>query len=364
MTVKINHKDLSDQYSGVPFFLKTERKGKTKGMCPYCNTTMTKKVEIGEKFTVYRCWNKDCSEKGVTFALIHDYMFNEYKFSVLCKLCKKPFMRDLCIADDRTIYLYFRCNSKFCERSLEPYVYNLTMGRWELPIPEFKTNTSEYIWNPDRVEAGIEEIHPWKPVSLCEVEKVPLLDLDDNAYQLFLDHHHHKVAVLVDVPNWVRMLERYTGSNIKESLQKTEDFVKRLIIERFDKTAECIVRYFSVPEKDLMWANHLFSERCREKINQEFFHLLEVPKLDHDEVGLSDIDNYLIVNAMMLIGNCDIQGLIIVSSDKDYLPVMLSAKKKGIPACVLGVIIPEIYTRYGIQTEWYVDIASRVGIEE
>jgi len=359
MGTNINDAHPPDHRSGISFLLKTEMRDKKKGMCLHCNTTMTKKMEINENFIVYRCWNKKCPKKGVSFAVINKHLFNEYKFNAFCLACNKPMMRDLVVEKDGTAYLFFRCNSKFCERSIEPYIYNLTLERWEGTIPIFESDKSKFLWTPKRIELVTKKIEPWKPKSICKIGKVPILDLTEDKYTEFINHHNNKVAVLVDVPNWVRTIDTYMQGNINEALHKTENFVKCVIAEKIDKDAECIVRYFSVPENDLMWANHVFSQRCKNHINKEFFHLLEIEKYTNNEAGFSDIDNYLIVNAMTLIESCELKGLVIVSSDKDYLPVMLSAKRKNIHTCVLGVKIPKIYSDHGIDTAWYIDVVNR-----
>ena len=65
--------------------------------------------------------------------------------------------------------------------------------------------------------------------------------------------------------------------------------------------------------------------------------------------GYSDIDNYLIANGVEILERRTIKGFIIVSSDKDYLPVMRIANYKKVRARILGINTPEIYEQYQIE---------------
>ncbi|MBA7523792.1 hypothetical protein ES705_15926 [subsurface metagenome] len=112
----------------------------------------------------------------------------------------------------------------------------------------------------------------------------------------------------------------------------------------FHTTSDYIIRYFSKPDKDLQIPNKIFMDFCIEYPEQEFFHLLKVPK----RAGYSDIDNYLIANGVEILERCDIKGFVIVSSDKDYLPVMIIASYKKVKSRILGINTPEIYEKYEI----------------
>jgi hypothetical protein len=76
----------------------------------------------------------------------------------------------------------------------------------------------------------------------------------------------------------------------------------------------------------------------------EFFHLLKIEKAGH----YSDIDNYIIANSVEILEKCELKGFVIVSSDKDYLPVMRIANFKGVKSRILGINTPEIYEEYKI----------------
>ena len=64
--------------------------------------------------------------------------------------------------------------------------------------------------------------------------------------------------------------------------------------------------------------------------------------------GYSDIDNYLIANGVEILERCTPRGFIIVSSDKDYLPVMRIAQYRDIKSYIMGMKPPQIYEKYNI----------------
>ncbi|KKM74701.1 hypothetical protein LCGC14_1397650, partial [marine sediment metagenome] len=90
--------------------------------------------------------------------------------------------------------------------------------------------------------------------------------------------------------------------------------------------------------------NNIIINLCSKNSNKEIFHLLKVPKGG----GYSDIDNYLIANGVEILERCEIRGFVIVSSDKDYLPVMRIASYKRIKSRIIGINTPEIYEKYSI----------------
>ena len=54
--------------------------------------------------------------------------------------------------------------------------------------------------------------------------------------------------------------------------------------------------------------------------------------------GYSDIDNYLIANSVEILERCEIRGFVIISSDKDYLPVLRIAIHKKVKTRIIGII--------------------------
>ncbi|GAG86335.1 unnamed protein product, partial [marine sediment metagenome] len=50
-----------------------------------------------------------------------------------------------------------------------------------------------------------------------------------------------------------------------------------------------------------------------------------------------------------ILERCEIRGFVIVSSDKDYLPVMRIASYKNVKSRILGINTPEIYEKYNIE---------------
>ena len=83
MVISVDDSDISVIKNGHLFFLKTEIRKNNKGMCPYCKTTRTIKVEVTDFYTVYKCWNKECDRKDSSFAIIENYLHNEYKFNIM-----------------------------------------------------------------------------------------------------------------------------------------------------------------------------------------------------------------------------------------------------------------------------------------
>ena len=59
--------------------------------------------------------------------------------------------------------------------------------------------------------------------------------------------------------------------------------------------------------------------------------------------------NYLIANGVEILERCNLRGFVIVSSDKDYLPVMRIATFKKVRKYIYGLNTADIYQRYGIE---------------
>jgi len=57
----------------------------------------------------------------------------------------------------------------------------------------------------------------------------------------------------------------------------------------------------------------------------------------------------IFLNAVEILEQCQIKEFTIVSSDKDYLPVMKIARYKNIKSYILGINQYEIYQKYGIK---------------
>jgi len=177
------------------------------------------------------------------------------------------------------------------------------------------------------------------------IEDIPLLTMTSAEYGDFLNFHQDKVVILVDLPNFIRTLRDLYPHNFEDVLRKAHDFMLQYIENSFHTSNDYIIRYFSKPAKDLEIPNNIIINLCSKNPDKEIFHLLKVLK----GVGYSDIDNYLIANAVEILERCKIRGFIIVSSDKDYLPVMRIASYKNIKSRIIGINTPEIYEKYNIQ---------------
>ncbi|HEC39780.1 hypothetical protein LCGC14_0525620 [marine sediment metagenome] len=180
--------------------------------------------------------------------------------------------------------------------------------------------------------------------STYEIEDIPLLTMNSGEYSSFLDRHQQKVVVLVDLPNFIRTMRGLFPYNFEDVLKRAQDRVLEYIENSFHTSKGYIIRYFSKPAKDLEIPNNIIINFCSKNSNREIFHLLIVPKGG----GYSDIDNYLIANGVEILERCEIRGFVIVSSDKDYLPVMRIASYKKIKSRILGINTSEIYEKYNI----------------
>jgi len=96
------------------------------------------------------------------------------------------------------------------------------------------------------------------------------------------------------VPNFIRTLYKIYPFNFDKILEKAHELLIQFIEEVFILTKEYIIRYFSKPDEDLDMSNQILAMFCSKNSNSEFFHLLRIQK----GPNLSDIDNYLIANAV------------------------------------------------------------------
>ena len=335
--------------------------------CPYCSKTQLKKLNSNNFYNKYQCWNKNCEYKDVPFVVLNVYIQNEDYFDDVCDVCQEHYQREFIIDNNGNILLYFRCNEKLCESSIEPYCYNIRCGNWEGKSPRFileNEPSTLTCLKPVRIKKSIEIIQkiekqktdPIESVSnefqeqriydyAYKIEDIPLLSMNDFEYSNFLEHHQNKVIVLVDMPNFIRTLRAFYRSNFEDVLKEAHKLLLEYIENSFHTSSDYIIRYFSKPDKDLEIPNKIIINFCTNNHNNEYFHLLKVLK----GAGYSDIDNYLITNGVEILERCEIKGFVIVSSDKDYLPVMRVASHKKVKARILGINTPEIYERYSIE---------------
>jgi hypothetical protein len=332
--------------------------------CPYCYKTQIKRLNKSKFYNKYSCWNKECKYKGIPFGVLNFKLKNEENFDSFCEVCQEPFIRKLKVSEKGSAQLIFKCNGKLCETESNPHVYNLNSEIWEGNIPKFRVYEEEFeLQNDLDVQAkkkisAIEEISLNKDLKESELslklkhmkkaeidETIPLLTMNSEEYDSFLQIHNNKVVVLVDLPNFVRTMRQYHSSRFIEVLKKSHKLLIKSIQNLFNTEKEYIIRYFSKPDDDLSSSNNLVINFCKANPNLEYYHLLKLGKAG----GFSDIDNYLIANGVEIIEKCSLRGFIIVSSDKDYLPVMRIAKYRGIKSYIMGINTPQIYEQYQIE---------------
>jgi len=332
--------------------------------CPFCGKTQLKKLNSNELYNKYHCWNKDCEKNNVPFVVLNKYIQEEDLFSGVCESCQQPLHREFSVGDNHAILIFFRCNSKMCESNMEPYCYNLTKQAWQGKKPKFILYDDLELENkPNLIKKEIlsnsegfkkEKIQVLSPhiVDASEppkvfhkIEDIPLLTMDNKEFTEFLEKHQNKVIVLVDVPNFVRTLRGVFPRKSEDVLRKAHHLLLEYIENSFHTSKDYIIRYFSKPAEDLDSPNKIIIEFCMNNSEKEYFHLLKIPK----GANYSDIDNYLIANGVEILERCKIKGFIIVSSDKDYLPVMRIASYKKIKARIVGINMPEIYEEYKIE---------------
>ncbi len=335
--------------------------------CPYCSKIQLKKLDSNKVYNKYQCWNKNCEYKDVPFVVLNLYIQNEDYFDDICDICQQHYHREFIVDNNGNILLYFRCNEKLCESNIEPYCYNIRKENWEGKSPKFtlldETSNSSSL-KPPRIEKSteiIEKIEEQKndPIEFVskefleqriydyayKIEDIPLLSMDDLEYSNFLEHHQDKVVVLVDMPNFIRTLRDYYRRNFEDALKRAHQLLLEYIEKSFYTSSNYIIRYFSKPDKDLQIPNKIIINFCTENQDKEYFHLFKILK----GARYSDIDNYLIANGVEILERCNIKGFVIVSSDKDYLPVMRIASYKNVKSRIVGINTPEIYEKYNIE---------------
>jgi len=351
--------------------------------CPFCKEMQFKRKKPPQTnlFTEYQCYNKKCPKKGESFVTINNVIQDEAFFSKECESCGKPYDRDFKQDKNSNFLLIFKCNSKMCGTYLDPYIYNLSRDKWESRKPKMEIHeeiidSKKYKLQQDKLKVKSKKIKiqkvekiekekyakeieiEVKPETLfknkndigtkkifCNLGEMPLLTMSNDNYSAFLSHHNNKPVVLVDVPNFIRTLRKIYPFNFDKILKKAHELLIQFIEEVFIPTKGYIIRYFSKPDDDLDMSNQILAKYCSKNSDSEFFHLLKIPK----GPNLSDIDNYLIANAVEILERCQIKGFTVVSSDKDYLPVMKIASYKNIKSYILGVNQSEIYQKYGIK---------------
>ena len=337
---------------------------KKRVFCPFCFKAQLKKLESNDFYIKYHCWNKNCGKRENPFIVLKDYIQDEDIFEDICDTCQEPLHRELKIDENQNILLIFKCNSKLCETNLEPYCYNYCNKEWEGNPP--RVIVYEDMLDSNKLDIEVKE----KSIKKNEVEKekfleslsissqeqenqevfykieeIPLLTMNNVEYSKFLEHHQNKVVCLVDVPNFIRTLRALFPRNFEDVLKKAHKLLLEYIENSFHTSSDYIIRYFSKPDKDLEIPNNIIINFCSDNTNKEIFHLLKVLK----GAGYSDIDNYLIANGVEILERCTIRGFVIVSSDKDYLPVMRIASYKNIKSRIVGINTPEIYEKYNIE---------------
>ncbi|MHA1763983.1 MAG: NYN domain-containing protein [Promethearchaeota archaeon] len=273
--------------------------------------------------------------------------------------------------------MLFRCEKKFCGTNNNPFIYDLRKRIWKGQVPRFivfedqlkqadhskstlfgeksalenkKATPHQKVKHEkhkDRVEVKINRKigkNSNQKARKARTRRISLLTMDKMEFENYLHSHEEKIVILVDVPNFIRTLRNLYSNNFLEILRKAHDLLLNFIETYFHSKKGYVIHYYSKPDPDLAEANVLLEDTCCEKSNSEFFHLLEIEKSGH----FSDIDNYLIVNAMAILERCTLKGFAIVSSDKDYLPVMKIASFKDFKSCILGINTSDIYEKHAI----------------
>lgn len=360
------------------FLLKSEIKANKNNFCPTCFKTQIKKLDKKASYNKYKCWNKDCKDKNEPFIIINDYIVHEDAFNLTCESCHDHLTREIKIQDDdieENIVLTFKCMNKMCEIDFEVFQYNLSKNHWEGKTPKLRLyedqiinienkgqtknksqDESVTIKKPEGPEFKSDKI-PIKDIANVDrmyntyevintnshVEDMPLLTMNAEDYEKFLSFHNNKVVVLIDVPNFVRGLREQHKKDFINIVKKAHDLLVKSISNLYTAD-EFIIRYFSNPDIDLKPSNDIIMDYCRKNQNTEFLHLLRMMK----GRGFSDIDNYIIANSIEILERCHIKGFMIVSSDKDYLPVMRIASYKNVKSYIMGTNTSTIYEQYDI----------------
>ncbi len=345
------------------FILRSEIEAKGNNFCPRCYKTQIKRLDKSEFYNKYSCWNKDCDFRNTPFAILNHKIEREDEFDPYCDNCREPFIRELNIVDDGITYLIFKCTGKLCETESNPYKYNLVSNNWEGNLPEIKiydeilevdrypeedVKTNIIPRNEKTSLFGLKNSTSTlvsKSTRVYEIsEDIPLLTMSSEEYDSFLKIHNQKVVVLVDLPNFIRTMREHHPNRFEEVIKKSHQLLLKSIKNLFNTSDEYIIRYFSKPDDDLKSSNNLIKDFCKANSSSEYFHLLILGK----GKGFSDIDNYLIANGVEILERCALKGFMIVSSDKDYLPVMRIAKYRNIKSYIMGINTPKVYEQYKI----------------
>jgi len=348
--------------------------------CPSCRKNHLIQLDKTKIYTKYHCWNKECKEKEVPFVVLNEYIDNEKYFEPLCYLCDKPFNREF-QAKGNEMRLSFYCEGQLCEAALDPFRYNLSERKWEGKPPKIKifeesdqdhrlsdvkNNKGKKKFVKKEIVVKVDSVasisNNNSPVNnfteksselqkkieiirrICPPEEIPLLHMDSKRYSRFLAYHNNKVAVIIDAPNFIRTLRSLFRQEFDVVLKKAHELLLEFIEASFSTNEKYIICYYSKPDKDLQPFNAILQDFCDKDPLHEFFHLLKIEKAGH----YSDIDNYIIANSVEILEKCELKGFVIVSSDKDYLPVMRIANFKGVKSRILGINTPEIYEEYKI----------------
>ena len=355
--------------SEVEIFDNQKNYYKKRVYCPVCNKTQLKKLDSNNLYNKYQCWNKNCGEKNIPFIVLNDHIQNEGNFNEKCDDCDEPLHREFVIEKSKDVILYFKCKGKLCESNIDPFKYNLSIGDWEGKTPsiiyydDLQSSSTQSLQMRKKIRKTAQDFER-KESSLIEeitngfqeqdleqestkthiIEDIPLLTMTSAEYSDFLNFHQEKVVVLVDLPNFIRTLRDLYPHNFEDVLRKAHNFMLQYIENSFHTSNDYIIRYFSKPAKDLEIPNNIIINLCTKNPKKEMFHYLKVSK----GAGFSDIDNYLIADGVEILERCSIRGFVIVSSDKDYLPVMRIASYKKIKSRIIGINTPEIYEEYDI----------------
>ncbi len=219
--------------------------------CPFCGQHQIRRISREALITKYQCWNKNCENNGIEFAVLNDYIADEEFLELYCDMCEEPFARDLYCDNDNNVLLKFSCKDKLCKNHLNLFFYNLNQNCWLNRTPRFviyedqalnlerspsessqsniiKAKSKRRLHSPlnDISEAPQEELdaRSSKIISqretLFNLQELPLLSMTPTKYSEFLKLYDNKVVVLVDVPNFIRTLRELYPRNFEKILKK------------------------------------------------------------------------------------------------------------------------------------------------
>jgi len=329
--------------------------------CPFCKNIMLKRLDSNKFYDKYQCWNVKCKNKDTPFVLLNEYIQYEDLFKPVCESCKESYNREFIVNGNHSLLIKFSCAGNGCEANLKPYSYDIFRGEWEGLPPPFidhgensnskvisqlknENNTQKMqcvaISKEDLIELDLKEMSNHD----CKIEEIPLLNMKNSEYNNFLKKHNNKIAILVDLPDFIRSLRKIIPFNFENVLEKVHQLILEFIKSSFNTKDDYIIHYFSRPDGDLELSNKIIIKYCMKNRKNEFFHNLNIPTGQ----GYNGIESYLIVNGVELLERCKIRGFGIVCSEKDYLPVMQIAGYKNIKSILIGLNTPKIYEKYKI----------------